>query len=128
MGREGRLALGHLGLAVLRGDLLKQRPLSDVTRDDRNAVLFSTFHHLLEAGHHVTALGLGRLMASLAVGLKNRPNVVIETDRPARRAVGYRRRGRLGKERKKLGAEPGKNRTGHWQRENRGNFHRGEEI
>jgi hypothetical protein len=40
---------------------------------------------LFEIGHHVPALGLGRLMATQTVGLEYGPDVMVITDFPARR-------------------------------------------
>ena len=49
-------------------------------RDDRRAFAFAAGKQAFEIGHDIAALGLGRLMATLAIGLQNGPYLLKITD------------------------------------------------
>ena len=62
--------------------------LVDLAGHDRGRFAFATFHQAIHAGHHVSAQRLGRLMAALAVRLKQRADVAEVADLGAGRFGG----------------------------------------
>ena len=92
-GGERRLVLGHLGLAVLRGDLVDEEALLRLARHDRRHVALAALEHPVEGRHHVAAPGLGRLVAALALGLEDRANLLVVADLRSR--GGHGRDGRI---------------------------------
>ena len=77
-GGERRLVLRHLGLAVLGRDLVDEEALIGLARDDPRLAALASLEHLVEGRHDVAAAGLGRLMAALALGLEDRPDLLVE--------------------------------------------------
>src|SRR5262249_50835469 len=75
------LTLGHLGLAVLWRDLFDQVALVRLLGDDRGFHRFSAGEQPVKDGHDIAASRLRRLMAALAMRLKNRPDLLVITYR-----------------------------------------------
>src|SRR5262249_17870674 len=92
--RERRLVLRHLSLAVLRGDLVDEVALDGLTRHDRRLAALPAFEHPVERRHHIGAPRLGRLVATLAVRLEDRANLLIVAH--LRAGAGRRAGGSLG--------------------------------
>ncbi len=92
-GRQRRLVLGHLRLAVLGGDLVDEVAFIRLAGHDRWHVALATLEHPIEGRHHIGTASLGRLMATLALGLEDRADLPVVTDlRPRGR---HRRTGRF---------------------------------
>ena len=72
--------LRHLRLAVDRRDERDQLALVRLARHDRLVLALAARKQLGESRHHILALGLGRLMAAVALALENRPDVAVKTD------------------------------------------------
>ena len=70
---ERRLVLAASPLRPFVGrDLFEEITVVRLAGDDRRGAAFAAGEHAFEDGHIELAAGLGRLMAALAVGLKNR--------------------------------------------------------
>ena len=99
---QRRLALRHLGFAFgIRHDLHVQQALVGIAREHRRGLVLAVAarEELREIRHHVAALRLGRLMATLTIGLQNGANLLVVTDRPLV-LLRLRRRRRGGKQRR----------------------------
>ncbi len=80
-GRQRRLVLGHLGLAVLVGrDLLDEMAFRRFARNNRPVIALAPLDQVVERRHHVAAAGLRGLMAALTAGLEYRANLLVVTD------------------------------------------------
>ena len=66
---QGCFAFGHLDLAVLGRDHFENRAFLGMLGNNRCAFAIAAGKQPLELGHHIAALGLGRLVAALAIGL-----------------------------------------------------------
>ena len=69
---QRRAALRHLSLAVVRLNHLQQMALFRLAGNNRRRLTLAAAKKTLPSGHLVFALGFGRLMASIAIGLKQR--------------------------------------------------------
>src|SRR5436309_2531596 len=69
--RQWGFALRHFRLALHWNDLLDQKALRWFVRNNRRFASFACRQEFLELGHHIAALGLGRLMTPVAVRLKD---------------------------------------------------------
>src|SRR5262249_21147039 len=78
---QGILAARHGGaLAVLGNDLRDKIALVGPAGNDTGTVALSLLEQVGMAGHDVAALGLGGLMAALAVLLEDRADVLVIAD------------------------------------------------
>ena len=92
-GGQRRAALRHLGLAVVRRDQLQQMALLRLAGNNRRRSAFAAAKKTLPGGHLVVALGFGRLMAAIAIGLQQRLDLFAIADLAAGLArFGKRRR------------------------------------
>ena len=80
LGRKWSSFLRHLRLAVDRRDERDQMTLVRLARHDRLVLAPAARKQLGESRHHILSLGLGRLMAAVALALENRPDVAVKTD------------------------------------------------
>src|SRR5207237_9629081 len=81
VGGERILAARHLRrFAVVAGDLLDDKALVGLAGDDAGFVGVALVEQLLVVGHDEAALGLGGLMATLAVLLEKRADVLVLAD------------------------------------------------
>ena len=74
---QRRAALRHLGLAVVRLDQLQQMALFRLAGNNRRRPALAAAKKTWQGGHLVAALGLGRLMAAIAIGLKQRLDLFV---------------------------------------------------
>src|SRR5665213_99058 len=77
---ERSLAFGHSGFAILRCDHFQNGAFFGIFWDNRRAFAIAAREEAFELGHDITALVFCGLMATLAIGLQDGPNVVIVTD------------------------------------------------
>ncbi len=84
VGQRGFLGR-HLGFAAVRRDLLDEKRLVRFLGDHSLLLVLGAFlaarEELGEIGHHIAALGLGGLVAALALGLKDRADLLVIADR-----------------------------------------------
>ena len=91
---EWRFTFGHVGLALEQGDGGDEGALGGLVGDDGFITAVAASEEAGEIGHHVAALVFGGLVATLAVGLKERADLFpvadggVEID-----DLGFRRRG-----------------------------------
>src|SRR5262249_22338894 len=96
--RQCGSVFGHLrGLALLRSDGREEFARVAISRHDDRAAFFVLLHQVGMAGDDDAALWFGRLMASLAVHLKNGPNVFVIADLGGFRGSGRNGEGENGK-------------------------------
>src|SRR5690349_20272061 len=77
--RERRLLFRHLGLAIHGGDVVDEERFVGIAWDDGEFSLLRALaptEELREIGHHVPALRPSRLMAPLALRLKDWPHLL----------------------------------------------------
>ncbi len=80
-GGQRILALGHRRLlAFIRQDLLDDHALFGVSGHNAGPFVIALFEQIGIAGHHIAALRLGWLMATLAMLLEDTANVLVVTD------------------------------------------------
>ena len=70
---ERSFAFRHPHLAILRRDHFQDGAFIRMPRGDGHAFAFAAREEAFEIGHHIAALGFGRLMTSLAIRLQNGP-------------------------------------------------------
>ena len=81
LGRIQRISLlRHLRFTIDGGDHFNQFTLVRLMRNDRR-MISATGEQADKAGHHVLTLGFCWLMATMAIGLKDRTDIAIVTDR-----------------------------------------------
>ena len=88
---QRRPVLGHGGFAVDRRDLREQVTVIRLFRHDRRVARLAARQQLGEVGHDIFAAGLGRLVAALALGLKDRAHLLVIADRAGPAGLGIRR-------------------------------------
>ena len=81
LGIQRRSTFGHRRFAVDRRDHFDEVTLFGFAGHDGRRSRFSSPHQPLELRHDIVAIGLGRLVAPLAVGLENGPNFAVKADR-----------------------------------------------
>ena len=82
MQRLGVFAFGHLDFTLFIGDDEREKiTLFGGLGDDRFLFALTGSKQAIEGGHDVVALVLGWLMATMALGLKNGPDLAVVTDR-----------------------------------------------
>ena len=69
-------------------DLFDQVTFARLARHDRRLIAFPAFEHSVERRHHIGAARLGGLMASLAVRLEDRANLLVVANLERRRHLG----------------------------------------
>ena len=77
---QRRLALGHFSLAVFGCDQLHEVAVVRLTGNDCWLFTFTRLHQQFERRHLIRAAGLGRLMTSLAMCLKDGSHLSVEAD------------------------------------------------
>ncbi len=81
MGGQGILAARHGGrLAVLRHDLRDEETFVGIAGDDAGLLVIALLEQVGVIGQQIIALGLGRLVAALALLLKDRADVADVAD------------------------------------------------
>ncbi len=101
--RQGRFALGHFRLTIGRCDQLQQVTVIRLPRHDGHLFAFATCDQPGEVGHDIGTIRFGRLMAPLAVRLKDRADLLVVADRLFCRIVSVSDAKRNRKQREKQG-------------------------
>ncbi len=87
-GGQRRLILGHLGLTLFGRDEVEQVAVVRLFGDDRHGLRVASLEEAVKAGHDETAASLGGLVTPLALGLKDRADLLVVADRVVRGGLG----------------------------------------
>src|SRR5207248_3154284 len=79
-GRERRLLGRHRGLAIDGRDLVDEEGFIGLAGDNRGRLRLAAGEQAIELSHHVSAAGLGGLMATLALRLEDGAYLLVVAD------------------------------------------------